>query len=69
MKKLIIAALLAYKRVISPVLPGRCRFHPSCSDYAREAVERYGALRGVWLAALRLLRCQPFSRGGLDPIP
>ena len=61
--------LLLYKRAISPLLPGACRFYPSCSEYAREAVERHGIARGIRLAALRLLRCQPLSRGGLDPVP
>jgi len=61
--------LAVYKRVVSPLLPASCRFYPSCSDYAREAVERHGVRRGIWLAARRLLRCQPLCRGGLDPVP
>jgi putative membrane protein insertion efficiency factor len=61
--------LTGYKRALSPWLPPSCRFYPSCSEYSREAIERYGAARGLWLAVRRLLRCQPLSRGGLDPVP
>jgi putative membrane protein insertion efficiency factor len=64
-----IALLAAYKRWISPLLPPACRFEPSCSDYAREALERHGLLAGSRLALVRLLRCHPFSRGGFDPVP
>ena len=64
------AALLdAYKRFLSPLLPRACRFEPTCSVYAREAIERHGLARGSALAAKRLLRCHPFHRGGLDPVP
>lgn len=62
-------ALCGYKRWISPMLPNACRFVPTCSEYAIEAVERHGALRGSWLAAGRLLRCHPLSRAGYDPVP
>jgi putative membrane protein insertion efficiency factor len=58
----------AYQVVLSPLLGGRCKYHPSCSHYAVQAVERYGILRGLVLAAWRLLRCNPFSRGGYDPV-
>ncbi|WP_425508344.1 membrane protein insertion efficiency factor YidD [Tahibacter amnicola] len=58
-----------YKRLLSPLLGSRCRYHPSCSDYARVAVARHGAGRGSLLAAWRLLRCHPFSAGGIDPVP
>ena len=59
-----------YQRVISPVLgPGKCRFEPSCSTYALEALERHGTLRGLRLSIGRLLRCQPLCRGGYDPVP
>ena len=61
--------LIVYKRVISPLLPPSCRFYPTCSEYAREAIERHGVLRGLRLAAWRLVRCQPLCRGGLDPVP
>ncbi|HYM12197.1 MAG TPA: membrane protein insertion efficiency factor YidD [Bryobacterales bacterium] len=67
--KIILAALRCYKRLVSPLLPASCRFYPSCADYARQAVERHGALRGLRLAVWRLLRCQPLSRGGVDPVP
>ncbi len=58
-----------YKLAISPLLPSACRFHPTCSDYTREAVERHGAARGMWLGAKRLARCHPFHPGGVDPVP
>jgi hypothetical protein len=64
------AALLGlYKRIVSPLLPPACRFHPTCSEYAREAVLRYGLVRGAGLALRRLGRCHPFHEGGLDPVP
>jgi putative membrane protein insertion efficiency factor len=69
MKSVLQLLLRGYKRWISPMLPHACRFVPTCSEYALEAVERHGALRGSWLALLRLLRCQPFARAGLDPVP
>ena len=59
----------AYRVTLSPILGGHCRFVPSCSVYAEEAVRRHGAARGARLAALRILRCHPFHRGGLDPVP
>ncbi len=65
----IIGLLRMYKRWISPMLPPACRFEPTCSVYAIEAVELHGALRGSWLALRRLLRCHPFRRGGFDPVP
>ena len=58
-----------YKTAISPFLPRACRFHPTCSDYAGEALVRHGALRGGWLAARRLCRCGPWHSGGFDPVP
>jgi uncharacterized protein len=60
------APIRLYQRAISPVLPARCKYHPSCSEYAVEAVRRFGILRGVVLAAWRLLRCNPLSDGGVD---
>jgi putative membrane protein insertion efficiency factor len=59
----------AYRRWLSPLLPRRCRYEPSCSAYAAEAIGRYGAARGTVLALWRLLRCNPFSHGGFDPVP
>ena len=58
--------LRLYQRVISPALPSRCKYHPTCSQYAVEAIRRYGVLRGAVLAAWRLLRCNPWSHGGVD---
>jgi uncharacterized protein len=58
-----------YKRFLSPLLPPACRFHPTCSVYALEALQKHGALRGVRLTLWRLLRCQPFHPGGIDPVP
>jgi len=58
-----------YQRVISPVLPPSCRFHPSCSQYTLEAVERHGVFKGSWLGLRRLSRCHPFNPGGFDPVP
>ena len=60
--------LRAYKWAISPMLPPACRYVPTCSEYAMEAVERYGALRGGWMAIVRILRCHPFSGSGYDPV-
>lgn len=68
-RRILIGLLTAYKRWISPWLPPACRFYPSCSEYAREAVEIHGAWRGIGLALSRILRCQPFCRGGFDPVP
>lgn len=59
----------AYKRLVSPCMPPACRFHPTCSEYAAQAVEIHGALTGCALAAGRLLRCNPWSAGGIDPVP
>ena len=66
---LLIALIRFYQRFISPGLPPSCRFVPSCSQYALVAVQRYGALRGVWLGARRLVRCHPWHPGGVDPVP
>ncbi len=63
-----IALIRFYQRRLSPLLPRRCRYHPTCSAYAVQAIERYGILRGSVLAAWRLLRCNPFSPGGYDPV-
>jgi len=58
-----------YQLVISPLFPASCRFHPTCSHYAAEAIERHGAARGTWLALCRIARCNPWGGGGLDPVP
>ena len=68
MKSLTLVLLRIYKRWISPLFPPSCRYVPSCSEYAMEAVERYGAMRGGALAAWRVLRCHPLAAGGLDPV-
>jgi uncharacterized protein len=67
--RLVILMLEGYKRWLSPLLGSRCRFHPSCSDYARVAVARFGTARGGWLGLCRILRCQPLCAGGIDPVP
>jgi uncharacterized protein len=69
MKPVLKGALCVYQWVARPMLGPRCRFFPSCSDYALEAIERHGSVRGVALTARRLARCHPFSEGGLDPVP
>ena len=69
MKKPAILLLRGYKLLISPLLGQRCRFHPSCSEYTMEAIERFGVVRGSWLGARRIGRCHPFHPGGLDPVP
>jgi uncharacterized protein len=68
MKALALWVLAGYKRWISPSLLPSCRYVPSCSEYAMEAVERFGVLRGGWMAAWRVLRCHPFVKGGYDPV-
>jgi putative membrane protein insertion efficiency factor len=68
MKSLTLGLLRVYKRWISPAFPPSCRYLPTCSEYAMEAVERYGALRGGMMAAWRVLRCHPFAKFGLDPV-
>jgi putative membrane protein insertion efficiency factor len=65
----VLALIGTYKLVLSPLFAGSCRFHPSCASYAREAVERHGAWRGVALGAWRLARCHPFCKGGYAPVP
>ncbi|MGE5337590.1 MAG: membrane protein insertion efficiency factor YidD [Gemmatimonadota bacterium] len=69
MKTLLIAAIRAYQFLLSPWIGGSCRFWPTCSEYARESIERHGALRGSWMTIARLARCHPRGGGGVDPVP
>ncbi|MDQ2776056.1 MAG: membrane protein insertion efficiency factor YidD [Acidobacteriota bacterium] len=68
MQRILILALKGYKAFISPLLPSRCRFRPTCSEYMMDAVTKHGAIRGVWLGLKRLSRCHPFHQGGYDPV-
>jgi len=68
-KSIVLLGLRGYKRFVSPLLGTHCRFHPSCSNYAMTAVDRFGVLRGGWLAARRIGRCHPLNPGGYDPVP
>lgn len=69
MKQIAIALVRIYQHTLGPYLGGACRFHPSCSNYAIEAIEEHGAVRGFWMAIRRVGRCHPFSQGGFDPVP
>lgn len=68
-RTLLVFVITVYRRVVSPLLPAACRFHPTCSCYAREAIESHGALAGSWMAVKRICRCHPFHPGGHDPVP
>lgn len=68
-QKLIISIIKGYQRLLSPLLGSNCRFQPTCSSYAIEAINRFGVLKGCWLAAKRILRCHPLNAGGDDPVP
>ena len=63
------ALIQTYRIVLSPLLPRACRFNPSCSEFALEAIRKYGLIRGGWLAGRRILRCHPWNPGGIDPVP
>lgn len=68
-KHAVLALIRAYQYLLSPWVGGGCRYWPTCSEYAREAVERHGALRGGWMMLARLARCHPYGAGGVDPVP
>ena len=68
-RRVVMLPIRGYQKFISPALPPSCRFSPSCSQYALEAVSKHGALKGMWLGARRLVRCHPFNPGGYDPVP
>ena len=68
MQQVVIAALRWYKRWVSPLLPSACRFHPTCSSYMIEAIEKHGVFKGVLMGLRRLVRCHPFHEGGFDPV-
>ncbi len=68
LRTVVLAPLIVYRKVISPALPRRCKYEPTCSAYAERAIREYGILRGLVLAVWRLLRCNPFSHGGYDPV-
>jgi len=69
MRVVLLLALRGYQYAIRPLLGANCRFYPSCSDYAREAIDRHGAAKGCWLAMRRVVRCHPYHPGGCDPVP
>ena len=69
MKKILLGLIFFYQKAISPYLPNSCRYTPTCSQYAMEAIREYGAVRGGWMAVKRILRCNPFHEGGYDPVP
>lgn len=69
MKPILLKSIRGYKRFLSPLLPSACRFQPTCSVYASQAIEAYGAGRGTWMSLRRLMRCHPLNPGGYDPVP
>ena len=69
MRTLALGTIRFYQKFISRGLPSSCRFHPTCSQYTYEAIEKYGVMQGSWLGAKRIARCQPWNKGGYDPVP
>lgn len=69
MKHLILFLIKIYQKFISPLFPGKCRFYPTCSNYAYQAIQEYGSIRGLYLGIKRILKCHPFNDGGYDPVP
>lgn len=68
MRKILIAVIGLYKKAVSPYFPQTCRFHPACSEYSMQAIEKYGSLKGGLMAVKRILRCNPWNKGGFDPL-
>lgn len=68
-RRIVLLLIRLYKRFLSPLLGSNCRFYPSCSSYTYQAIEKYGVLRGSWLGARRIIRCNPWNPGGFDPVP
>lgn len=69
MKKILIILIKFYKFALSPIFPPSCRFYPTCSQYSIEAIEKFGSIKGAYLALKRIFRCNPFFKGGYDPVP
>ena len=69
MARVVVAPIRLYQRLISPLLGARCRFHPSCSEYAAQAIVRHGPIKGIYLGVRRILRCHPWNPGGIDEVP
>lgn len=69
MRKILVTLIRGYRLVLSPWMGNQCRFHPTCSVYAEQAIDRHGSLKGTWLAGARLLKCHPWHPGGIDPVP
>lgn len=69
MRRIAVGLIVVYQRIVSPLLGPACRYEPSCSAYAREAIEKYGVARGGWIGVKRIARCHPFHQGGFDPVP
>ena len=69
MKPVALGAIRFYQRFISALWPGACKYQPTCSHYGHEAISRHGAIKGIWLAAWRIVRCNPLNSGGYDPVP
>lgn len=69
MKQIAVFFINLYRRFISPLFPNRCRFYPTCSTYALEAFKRFGFFKGLYLSVFRIIRCNPFCKGGIDPVP
>jgi hypothetical protein len=69
LRKVLTGLIYVYQKAISPWFPAKCRYYPSCSEYAVEAIESHGSLKGAWLSIKRILKCHPFSEGGFDPVP